>query len=244
MIELRLEELDYEIYDKIYVVSDIHGNYSCWEMMMKEFTVEKNDLLIIIGDSCDRGLHSAKMYETYLEMMENGYNIVHLLGNHEEYFHRWYNDRNNEDLAEKWQRNGSKETLKSYDVFGERGKDLMAKHISWIETFPTILIIGTYIITHGQLIRKKMPLAHTLKDVIWNRRDVYENGEEMIDYYKGKTIVYGHTPTDTKMIEKFDDGRICIDCGCAYYNVLGAIELKSMKEYYVHDSDAPVGIYE
>ena len=42
-------------YNHIFVISDLHGNYELFLKFLKKVNLQKDDLLINLGDSCDRG---------------------------------------------------------------------------------------------------------------------------------------------------------------------------------------------
>ncbi|MTI12385.1 metallophosphoesterase [Sansalvadorimonas verongulae] len=48
-------------YRKVWVTSDIHGYFNLYKELLEKIDLQDNDLLIIAGDSCDRGVYSAKM---------------------------------------------------------------------------------------------------------------------------------------------------------------------------------------
>ena len=65
----------------IYVTSDLHGiALSQLQLLLQNANFSPEDTLFVLGDSIDRGEHGL---ELLLWMMEQ-YNIIHLLGNHEE----------------------------------------------------------------------------------------------------------------------------------------------------------------
>ena len=76
----RISEKDYE---KIFIMTDIHGRYDLFEKIFGKINFTKNDLLIILGDSCDRGEYTYEMYRKYIDLKNEGYKVIHLLGNHE-----------------------------------------------------------------------------------------------------------------------------------------------------------------
>ena len=80
----KIEYINENDYNRIFVVSDIHGYYNLFEKLLNKIDLTKNDLLIILGDSCDRGENSIELYLKYIELQEQGYQVKHIWGNHEE----------------------------------------------------------------------------------------------------------------------------------------------------------------
>lgn len=66
----------------IYAMSDIHGRLDLFEEMLKKIEFSKDDTLIICGDSVDCG-GGLSIIKKVKEMLDEGYDIVHLTGNHE-----------------------------------------------------------------------------------------------------------------------------------------------------------------
>ena len=46
----------------IYVLSDLHGHFDIFIQMLKKINFNDNDELYILGDCCDRGPDSLKIY--------------------------------------------------------------------------------------------------------------------------------------------------------------------------------------
>ena len=62
-------------YKRIFIISDLHGYYNLFLEFIKKVDLQKDDLLINLGDSCDRGSQSYELYLKYYEMIKKGYNI-------------------------------------------------------------------------------------------------------------------------------------------------------------------------
>lgn len=52
-------------YDKIYVFGDLHGRLDLFDLMVDKIAPTQSDLLVILGDSCDRGKESIGLYRRY-----------------------------------------------------------------------------------------------------------------------------------------------------------------------------------
>lgn len=48
----RINESDFEL---IFVFGDLHGCLGLFDAMLEKINLTKNDLIVILGDSCDRG---------------------------------------------------------------------------------------------------------------------------------------------------------------------------------------------
>lgn len=57
----KIEYINENDYNRIFVVSDIHGYYNLFQKLLNKIDLKKDDLLIILGDSCDRGENSIEL---------------------------------------------------------------------------------------------------------------------------------------------------------------------------------------
>ena len=83
---LRIEENKYR---NIYVISDIHAHGDLLEKLLEKIEYSKEDLFLILGDSCDRGNELEKTYEILFKLQKES-NLIHLIGNHEKMLEDYY----------------------------------------------------------------------------------------------------------------------------------------------------------
>ncbi len=217
---MRIERLNMEDYNRIWITSDIHGYHNLFLELMEKIVLDREDLLIIAGDSCDRGAESFKIYEEIAALQRRGLNIIHTLGNHEDLMVKAVEEGN----IFAWYRNGGRETIRSYNNnYAE-----LEKHLSLVKEMPIAVDLGRYFIVHGGIDPEKSIEEQTPYEMTWIRDRFIENKLQKTD----KVVVYGHTPNLDGRIHFVDNQKISIDCGSYCTGVVGAIELKSMKEVY------------
>jgi serine/threonine protein phosphatase 1 len=69
-----------------FVVFDIHGEFKQFQNVLKQWNFDyDNDLLISIGDLCDRGTQTFEVLETLLKCK----NLILIKGNHDEYLYEF-----------------------------------------------------------------------------------------------------------------------------------------------------------
>ena len=107
---MKIEKINEDDYERIFLTSDIHGHYSMFEELLDKIKLTKKDLLIILGDSCDRGSKTYELYKKYYDLEKEGYNIKHLRGNHEDMLIKAMESGDNDH----WYRNGGEKTQKSF----------------------------------------------------------------------------------------------------------------------------------
>lgn len=66
------------------VISDIHGCAKTFRALIGKISLTRKDQLFLLGDYINRGPDSAGVIDAILELLERGYNIWPLRGNHEE----------------------------------------------------------------------------------------------------------------------------------------------------------------
>ena len=106
-MELNIKRIKESDYQKIFVLTDIHGRFDLFKKMIRKIKLKKKDLLLILGDSCDRGEFSFELYNWYKKMIQKGYNIIHLMGNHENML---FKSKNDETYRLNWVYNGGNKT--------------------------------------------------------------------------------------------------------------------------------------
>ncbi len=239
----------------IYVMSDLHGRYDKFMKMLEKIEFSDSDTLYILGDVCDRGDDSARIY---LEIMSR--KNVHLLkGNHEmlaEERLRALADEFPEGISSdqmlelyyrkelfNWFVNGGDATVVSF--FGCTPAERRAI-LGFMETLPfyEVLELGglRYIMVHGGLGEycEGMALEDIAPfDLVWSQPDF--NGS----YFdkEGTRLIVGHTPTFfiTKSkapaaIYRGSGNVTVVDCGAVYpiYNGrLGCLCLDDNREFYI-----------
>ena len=70
---MKIEKINEDDYERIFLTSDIHGHYSMFEELLDKIKLTKKDLLIILGDSCDRGPKTYELYKKYYDLEKEGY---------------------------------------------------------------------------------------------------------------------------------------------------------------------------
>ena len=73
--------------------------------MENKIQLQKKDKLILLGDYIDRGDKSKEVVDFIMELQENGFDIVPLIGNHEAML---LDANENEKSISKWIQNGGK----------------------------------------------------------------------------------------------------------------------------------------
>ena len=210
---------------KIYAIGDIHGCLTKLKTLISDIDIDfKKDTLVFIGDYVDRGEFSRDVVDYVSGLQDSHENIVCLLGNHEQMFMNYLEGVDEEIYL----RNGVMQTLRSYEIFlsddiKERKRKMSARHRKFFETLLPYYETEKYIFVHAGL-RPGIPVAEqSQNDLLWIRYE-FINTEKDFD----KTVVFGHTPLMTPLIDK---NKIGIDTGAVYGGKLTCIEFPGLKIY-------------
>ena len=217
---MNIMKLKMEDYDRVWVISDIHGYHSLFLKLLNKIKLTIKDLLVINGDSCDRGPSSFEMYETIEKLMDDGLNIVHIFGNHKNLMV----DAIDNGEIYSWYRNGGRKTIDSY----KKKYDVLDKHIKYIKKMPIAVDLDKFFIVHAGINPKKTIERQVPHEMLWIREDFLDQPLLKTD----KIIIYGHTPNPDGKIHFVDNQKISIDCGSYNTGIIGAIELKNMEIIY------------
>lgn len=223
---------------RIYVVGDIHG---CVDLLLRlhemivadslEEPAERN-VLIYLGDYIDRGESSKQVIDFLMGQYIQGFETVHLTGNHEEMMLTFLDDPS---IGLNWIANGGGETLMSYGI-GYPGRHslleadtldalratltekLPADQLNFLKTLATQHVEGEYMFVHAGIMPGTDLHQQSRQDLLWIRDEFLGSDEDF-----GKCIVHGHTITREVA---FKTNRIGIDTGAFFTGVLSCLVLE------------------
>lgn len=225
-------------------MSDIHGEYDAFLIMLDKIKFSDNDKLIIDGDVLDRG---KKSIATLLHIMFDK-NMELICGNHElmaticmksiinEVTDELLENFNINDMGSlmEWQYNGGTSTMRELRKYDKEVQKRIYTYLSKLKFYKELKINDKkYIMVHAGLgcFKKSKKLKdYDINELVWDRLD-YDK-----EYFKDKYLITGHTPTlaiTGKDKIYYNKNNIAIDCGCTYGGRLACLRLDDMKEYYV-----------
>lgn len=237
---MKIEKINEDDYERIFLTSDIHGHYSMFEELLDKIKLTKKDLLIILGDSCDRGPKTYELYKKYYDLEKEGYNIKHLRGNHEDMLIKAMESGDNEH----WYRNGGEKTQKSFYNNSESKDTLTFEEwleregiksvkwfVEWLDRIPIMISGKKNLFVHAAFDTTKGEDEQEHRFLIWDRNDFWTNNKT------GKAIYFGHTPSKDGKIRHYVNDVHCIDTGSYKNGIIACVELKTGKEIYIKDKE-------
>ena len=238
--KIKIEKINESDYNRIFVISDIHGQYDLFLKMIKKIGLKREDLMIIAGDICDRGEKSYEIYMKCMKMIKLGYNLKFILGNHE--------DMLLEDLENDYPlryetefsiyRNSKYFNKKSMKEWYEENFFKEIKWlVKWLKNCPLIISGNENIFVHAGLDLQTDVEKQERETVLWTREEFWLNKESILEEYRSKNIYFGHTPNINGRISEKTDKIWDIDCGAFFTHFLGCVEVKSKEKIYVFENE-------
>lgn len=237
-----------------YVMSDIHGNAIRFNSVMEQIDLQPEDTLYVLGDVIDRYPDGIRILRLLMDMP----NVHMLLGNHE---YMMLNalvrlDKENPEYPHAlrlWYRNGGEVT---HEYIKHIRKSVRREIFNYLYGLPLNIDIEvngkSYLLVHGGAIseyhRYRCSYDTQEEFAVWNR--MHYNAPEI----KGKTIIFGHTPTSEyqhnnplEVWHSQTGSKIGIDCGCGFphpltqgrhpaYGRLACLRLDDMKVFYSEET--------
>lgn len=200
---------------RLFAIGDIHGCLDEFrELVEDKIKLQKSDKLILLGDYIDRGDKSKEVVDYIMDLLEKGYDIIPLLGNHEFMLLAAYED---DDESGMWLYNGGTETLESFKASSAQNID--SKYIQFFKELRYYYSFEDFLFVHAGFDNYPINPFTEYNAMIWKSREHYNN-----PIFKDKTIIHGHrTITPDECEERILAGRnvINIDTGCVYKHVPG-----------------------
>ena len=228
-----------------FVTSDLHGYpLEKFKSLLDTAGFSECDLCYILGDVIDRGPEGIELLRWI--MTQN--NIKLILGNHEKMLlecsflfggvteetvtgigHRHIN------AMEAWLSNGGRPTLNG---LRRTEGSTVCEITDYLKTSPLYYEINVngkdFVLVHsglGGFCEHKSLNDYTPEELLWTRPKITD------EYFKDKTVVFGHTPTHFLSSESFGKALITpawidIDTGASCGNAPMLLRLDDMKEIY------------
>lgn len=218
-----------------FIIGDIHGCYKTLVALIEEeLQPNKKDNLFFLGDYTGKGPDSKSVVKYILKLIDDGYNVRCLMGNHE----RMLLDSLLSDKQHyTWLWNGGSETLRSFDIY--RASEMKEKYLDFFRNLEYFIELDDFILVHGGLNFNSNEPLKDKKSMLWSRNLHIDKKKT-----NGKRLIVGHTPMKYKKICKsLDEDIIKLDGGCVYAKVkekqgnLVALELNKMKLYCKYNLD-------
>ena len=238
--KIKIEKINENDYNKIFVISDLHGQYDLFLKLLEKINLKREDLLVIMGDICDRGEKSYEIYMKCMKMIKLGYNLKFILGNHEDML---LEDLENDYLLRyetefSIYKNSKYFNKKSMEEWYEENFFKEIKWlVKWLKNCPLIISGNENIFVHAGLDLQTKLEKQERETVLWTREEFWIDEESVLEEYRKKNVYFGHTPNINGRISEKTDKIWDIDCGAFFTHFLGCVEVKSKEKIYVFENE-------
>lgn len=223
---------------RLYCIGDIHGRLDLLEElheMIREdaapFAGSKG--IVYLGDYIDRGSQSRQVLDLLIEQPLEGFDAVHMLGNHEQ---SMLDFLEYPQAAAAWLNFGGQVTLLSYGaglgrvqlmqqvetLSDELDAKLPPSHREFLTSCRPMHSEGSYCFVHAG-IRPGVELgSQKPEDLLWIRDEFIRSRQD-----HGCIVVHGHSITEEV---EWRPNRIGIDTGAYYSGLLTALVLEGSEQ--------------
>ncbi|MFH1119944.1 MAG: metallophosphoesterase family protein [Bacteroidota bacterium] len=226
---------------KQWVIPDIHGcKRSLLSLIETQIMPSKEDKLFFLGDFVDRGPDSKGVLDYVMGLQEQGYSIIALKGNHEEFFVNSYDEEKEiknflffkqaNKSKTQWLKHGGTEAMQSFGT--ENLLDIPEHYIQWMRNLPNYYELDKFVLVHAGLNFEIPNPYEDTQTMLWVRE--FKVRSYKIGY---RRVIHGHVPVSLDFIDLTIKSSgypfIDLDNGCymsdrsGFGNLL-ALELGSM----------------
>ena len=227
----------------VYVVSNLHGNYTKFKELLAAIAFKDTDLMYVLGDIVDYGEESMELigdlsvrYNVYPVVGEHDYTALKMLSGFEKMLKS--GDAPDKKFISKmteWVADGGQSTLDHFRTLDDEMKEGILDYLTDMTIFEETEINGKeYLLVHAGIAGYKKGIE---LDDLEPEAFFTEPLDLMKKYFDDKTVIVGHIPTteenggDGRIF--YGNGSIAIDCGEGRGGKIGCLRLDDMKEFYI-----------
>lgn len=211
-----------------FAIGDIHGCVFPFKSLLKKLELAEKDQLFLLGDLIDKGHESKEVVDFTIELMNKGFKIYPIRGNHEQSFLTASNC-GVEFFTSYLEKNETDDFLENIEVY-----------LKFFDSFEYAYDLGDSLVCHSEFLVNE-------KSIYRGMRSMFSNVQFdlSIDQISNKRQVIGHFVKSIQEIElsiQQNERVISIDSGCVYHASEGlgfltalnldTLELISLKNEY------------
>ncbi len=197
-------------------IGDMHGCATALVRLLDEIQPTSKDIVIGIGDYVDRGMESARVIDTLIDLVSQC-RFIPLIGNHEIMMYKAL--QGGKQDFQFWYQHGGSATLASY---GGDIQYIPQHHLTFLSHCVRFYETDTHFFVHANY-EPDLPLIEQPDEILfWRHVGDYPPGPHI----SGKIAVVGHTPQTEGDILDLDHLKV-IDTYCYGDQWLTAVDVDS-----------------
>ena len=188
-----------------WVIPDIHGCAKTLRALIEDLIQpSKHDWLYFLGDYIDRGPSSKEVIDYIMYLQKEEFNIRTLMGNHEEFLLKAYDEEMNlksfmgikqkNQKKKEWLIHGGKEAMKSFQIHDL--KEFSKEYLEWIKNLEYYIELEKFFLVHAGFNFKIKNPFDDKDSMLWIRE--YEIDKKKVG---NKRIIHGHVPVSLEFID-------------------------------------------
>ncbi len=201
--------LELNHFSRRFAIGDIHGCLQTLRALVEDkIKLSKTDAIILLGDYIDRGQNSSGTLDYIIDLIDKGFNIFPLLGNHELDMLSANSQYDKDQLF-----NFYKLHFKSQDLLDIQ-IGILPKYKRFFESLPFFFETENFFFVHASFdFTKPNPFDYTA--AMMTGRTCKND----MKFTSGRPIIHGHQPFYLSKIKEFVAKKspcIALDNGCVY----------------------------
>lgn len=193
-----------------FVIGDVHGCFKTLDHLITAIIKPtKDDRLYFLGDYIDRGPASKEVTDMLIDMIDQGYQLNLLRGNHEQMLLDTFNDELDKSS---WFINGGNDTMRSFGF--NHPRELEEKYIDFYDRLQYYFELDDAYLVHAGFNFKAVNIFEDTEYMLWARNYFVD-----FSVLNNKKLIHGHTPVALDEIQqsvKLNLPKINLDNGCVY----------------------------
>jgi serine/threonine protein phosphatase 1 len=169
------------------VIPDIHGCYSTLLSLLDKIRLKKEDYVFLLGDYIKRGARSREVLDLIKNLMDQGYNIFPLRGNHEQMLLDADSNFKNSRFIFPGIR-------KPEELYNENNQ-LISKYVDFLKGLPYYFELDNFLLVHAGFNTAVEDPFEDTSSMIWIDKFDYNTIK-----LKGKRVIHGHAPKEMEEI--------------------------------------------
>ncbi|MDD5284308.1 MAG: metallophosphoesterase [Desulfuromonadaceae bacterium] len=191
-----------------YAIGDIHGGVKTFRALLDKINLSHEDTVYLLGDYVDRGQESKGVLDTILDLLNVGFDIRPIKGNHDDLLLKSAQIAHY-DFSSVWYDAWGRHTLASFGV--ENPGQVPAKYLTLLDSMPSILVEDDFVFVHAALDMAKDDPINESSEIFMLWGEVNSVNPKKIGF---RTVVTGHTIQTLPAIEIYVmTNRIYLDNG-------------------------------